>query len=271
MARILKSRYFPNSEFLSCGIGSRPSYAWRSLMHGCDLMKQGLITSIGPGTGTSVWCDNWILDTIPRPPMYRHDGIVDLTLKVSDLMINNTRLWNEARVRELFMVEDAERILRMKNSIRNEDVVIWGFTKHGAYTSQSGYKFSETLENFHHPPNITTSPIEKQLWRAIWKTKAPAKLKHFLWKALSGALAVKERLRSRHIPVDPTCVSCGAPSESICHVLFQCPTAAETWALSGIPLPTHGFSHGSVFLTLFHMVVVNTRKRQDAEIVKPFP
>lgn len=96
------------------------------------------------------------------------------------------------------------------------------------------------------------SDLENQMSR---KTKA------LPLKALSGALAIKERLRSRCIPVDPVCVACGADSKSICHVLFQCATAVETWSSSGIPFPANGFSPGSVFLNLFHLVVINTRKR----------
>ena len=67
LAIILKSRYFQNTSFLSCGMGTRPSYAWQRLMHGRELLKQRLVTSIGPVTKTSVCSDNWILDTIPRP------------------------------------------------------------------------------------------------------------------------------------------------------------------------------------------------------------
>lgn len=185
VARVLKSRYFRNSEFLSCGMGTRPSYAWRSLMHGKDLLKQGLVSSIGPGTETRVWAYNWIIDPIRRPPMYRPNSIIDLTRRISDLMYSNTRVWDVAKARNTFAEEDAERILSMRPHGRSSDLTVWGFTKHGAYTSKSGYSFLETLDNYNNPPATSTPPVEKQLWRAIWKTKAPTKLKHFLWKTLS--------------------------------------------------------------------------------------
>lgn len=47
--------------------------------------------------------------------------------------------------------------------------------------------------------------------------------------------------------------------------------AVETWNASGVPRPSHGFSPGSVFLNLFHLVVNNTRRRQDADCIKAFP
>lgn len=58
----------PNPSCLEClragilrmesGIGLRPSYAWKSILHGRDLLKRGLIKSIGNGKETWVWTEN---------------------------------------------------------------------------------------------------------------------------------------------------------------------------------------------------------------------
>ena len=34
VARILEQRYFARSSFMECGVGTRPSYVWRSILHG---------------------------------------------------------------------------------------------------------------------------------------------------------------------------------------------------------------------------------------------
>ncbi|KAF2597067.1 hypothetical protein F2Q68_00009734 [Brassica cretica] len=39
--------------------------------------------------------------------------------------------------------------------------------------------------------------VEEKLWSSIWKIKAPPKIKNFIWRSLSGALAVKERLEEK--------------------------------------------------------------------------
>lgn len=90
VARVLKQRYFARTDFLDCGVGERPSYAWRSIIHGKDLLTQGLYHKLGSGEATKVWTDNWILNGRARPPMYRQDAVVDLTLAVSELIDQRT-------------------------------------------------------------------------------------------------------------------------------------------------------------------------------------
>lgn len=57
VSRILKHCYFKRFSFLKCSIGSRPSYAWRSIMHDRDLLSQGLVQKIGNGASSRVWID----------------------------------------------------------------------------------------------------------------------------------------------------------------------------------------------------------------------
>ncbi|KAG2265571.1 hypothetical protein Bca52824_072650 [Brassica carinata] len=245
LARVMKSRYFKQGNFLECSVGYRPSYAWRSIMHGRELLSQGLLKRIGNGKDTHVWYDNWILMPIPRSPRYRTDE-VDLTLKVSDLIDERHGTWDVQRVRHLFVGEDANQILEMRPQLNHHDTMVWGFSRNGLYDSQSGYKLLHLLQIVENPlaaPSLP--PIEKRLWSNLWKVKTMPKIRHFLWRALAGALAVAERLRSRGIPVETTCKLCHAQPETICHVLFHCPVAKEVWRLSEFPMPAAGFSTNS--------------------------
>ena len=40
LSRLLRARYFKNSTFLDCNIGTHPSYAWKSILHGRNLLKK---------------------------------------------------------------------------------------------------------------------------------------------------------------------------------------------------------------------------------------
>ncbi|KAL9295794.1 putative ribonuclease H domain, reverse transcriptase zinc-binding domain-containing protein [Arabidopsis thaliana] len=77
----------------------------------------------------------------------------------------------------------------------------------------------------------------------VWNLPIMPKLKHFLWRVLSGALATKERLITRGMRIDPTCSRCRQANESINHALFTCPFATIAWRLADIQsLQTNSFS-----------------------------
>lgn len=190
---------------MECGEGTRPSYAWRSILHGRELLEKGMIKRIGNGRTTRVWSEKWLQDSIPRAPMYRQDCVVDLTLCISDLLIPNTGLWDSQKIRQLFIEEDVATVLTIKPMLNKEDRYCWGFTLDGHYSSQSGYKHVDTIRNQQVPGRGALPPIEKRFWNNIWKLMTSPKIRHFVWRALAGALAVAEQLRYRGIPVDSAC------------------------------------------------------------------
>lgn len=56
-ARFLKSRYFDQEKFLCSIPGTRPSFAWRSILHGRDLLMKGLQKNIGNRRSICVWSE----------------------------------------------------------------------------------------------------------------------------------------------------------------------------------------------------------------------
>ena len=84
-------------------------------------------------------------------------------------------------------------------------------------------------------------------------------------------MAVAERLQSRGLCSDATCQACGQASETICHVLFTCPTAVEAWRLARIQPPPAGFSQTSVFLNLHFLVAASKKQLSDHSNLKAFP
>ncbi|KAM2072315.1 hypothetical protein ACFX1T_040643 [Malus domestica] len=55
VARMLKVRYFENSEFMSTELGSTPSYTWRSILWGHELLQKGMRWRIGDGRFICFW------------------------------------------------------------------------------------------------------------------------------------------------------------------------------------------------------------------------
>lgn len=105
-------------------------------------------------------------------------------------------------------------------------------------------------------------PSINPLKEDVWKLLTPSKIKGFIWKALSGAIAVFDRLQDRGLKSDLVCQTCGADGESVNHVLFHCTFARQVWALSGFPVPRGGFDDGFVFVNISYLLI-NWKKRKE--------
>ena len=58
--RVLKAKYFPDSNFLEAQLGKNPSYTWRSLVAVRGVLHRGLRWNIGNGWKAKIWTDRWI-------------------------------------------------------------------------------------------------------------------------------------------------------------------------------------------------------------------
>lgn len=67
LGRLLKSKYFPNSSFLDVLLGHNPSYVWRKIIWGRDLLKMGLHWRVGSGNSIPLFKDPWTM----RPNTFR--------------------------------------------------------------------------------------------------------------------------------------------------------------------------------------------------------
>lgn len=67
---------------------------------------------VGNGTSISVWTTPWLADgDRMRIPLMKNI-LVDLNLRVSDLMLPNSHLWNMEVLEDLFYPQDIESSLR---------------------------------------------------------------------------------------------------------------------------------------------------------------
>ncbi|CAN7025200.1 unnamed protein product, partial [Brassica rapa subsp. trilocularis] len=183
----------------------------------------------------------------------------------------DSNVWDIRKLREVIDDEDIPLILQIKTQRGKNDMLRSGFSRNGVYDSKSGYKLLESITELESAQPRPLPPLEKQLWRDLWKSKTSPKLRHFLWRVMSGALAVKQQLSARGIPVDPCCPLCRQGPESICHMLFHCPSAKEVWERSSIPLPPAGFSPTSVFLNLHYLLACSKKSSVDPKLRLAFP
>ncbi|OMO59674.1 hypothetical protein COLO4_34121 [Corchorus olitorius] len=111
-----------------------------------------------------------------------------------------------------------------------KDKLIWPKEKNGVYTVKSGYHTKKNSSPLR--PQISASSshmIDNKVWSFIWNIKTPPRVKHFLWRASSKAIATRPALKQRKIAQEATCPICHDMDESMEHLILQCPWVETVW------------------------------------------
>ncbi|KAJ1410278.1 Reverse transcriptase zinc-binding domain [Sesbania bispinosa] len=203
-ARLLESIYFPNHDFLTAKRGSHPSWMWSSILEGRDLIQRHGRWLVASGSQIKVGKHNWLASGGSLPHLiFRED------LYVSDLMAGESRTWDPGKIRQLVPSEEAIKIMQTPIgwSLPN-DRLLWPHTQ------------SDCLFIPHRPKGILEGNLADT---------NSQKIKHFLWRASSNALAVLENLRRRRILPEGHCKICGSQSETVEHAFLLCPWVTPIW------------------------------------------
>ncbi|KAL5790620.1 hypothetical protein ACOSQ2_005508 [Xanthoceras sorbifolium] len=145
IAKVLKVRYFPNAFFLYCELGARPSYLWRSLLWGREVLKMGIRLWIENEKRVAVYDDNWLSKDFSfkvLSPKMLPDGVY-----VSALLAGLER-WHEGLVRRHFWQEEADLILTIPLSVFPlQDSLLWHYDKMGEFSVKSAYQLALSFKN----------------------------------------------------------------------------------------------------------------------------
>ncbi|CAN0853040.1 Putative ribonuclease H protein At1g65750, partial [Linum grandiflorum] len=229
VSRVFKAKYFPRGDFLSAGLGNRPSYVWRSIHAAQMVVGEGCRWRLGDGRSVKVFSEPWLreeqncyLDTVPSLQLN------DLT--VHDLLVPNLRIWDEHLLTLLFCDRDIQAIRSMPPpaDVEVDDVRIWRFEKRGEYSVRSAYRVAKDRDY------ATAFWHDNSPWMSLWQAPVQPKIKQLLWRILKGAAAMRSALQHRGVPVVDECAVCSLASETANHLFSQCSFAADCWRLSGL-------------------------------------
>lgn len=118
VARLLKARYYPEGHILSAVVKTKASYAWKSLLFGRDLLKQGMHFIIGNGSTVNMWSDPWLPTHPPRAPR-ANNGMEEIE-SVESYIQTDGMGWNMDKLIERVIPEDIEIIMKLKISSKAE-------------------------------------------------------------------------------------------------------------------------------------------------------
>ncbi|KAL2892746.1 hypothetical protein RDABS01_008655 [Bienertia sinuspersici] len=135
-----------------------------------------------------------------------------------------------------------EEIFATENPSNFEEALEGVKCVYGEYTVKSAYWLARLGVT-----SVGSSMVQQgSIWNRIWNLECPPKLKHFVWRACSGSLAVKERLCRRKICTNASCPLCGEADETIAHALFECAGTKDLWEPSQLKHLVGGAPNGTM-------------------------
>ena len=109
--------------------------------------------------------------------------------------------------------------------------MIWLHTKDVEYSVKSGYHVARMISKQNNGLGESSRTAHGNLvWKRLWKTNIPNKIKAFEWRACQNVLPTKENLACRGIMDNDRCELCKQAPKSVLHVLWECGVAQDIWA-----------------------------------------
>jgi hypothetical protein len=190
-----------------------------------EIFEAATSSVVGDGASTFFWLDKWLpegrlKDLAPRlfaliPKRLSRSRLVKDCLDggwLDDIPADLDAL----AIDQLLAV--ADRVEGLTVTVGVPDAFQWNWGVQQSYSAQSCY-----LGMFHG-----SIPMAGAL--QVWKSRAPAKCRFFLWLAVRDRCWTADRLEKRRLPRPSACPFCDQAQESITHLLLGCVLARTVWA-----------------------------------------
>ncbi|CAN0912624.1 Putative ribonuclease H protein At1g65750 [Linum grandiflorum] len=237
--KLLKGKYFPHGNFLNAKLGASPSWIWRSILFGRELLLSGLQWQLGNGQSFNFLSDPWLNNGEPVKPSL----LLSLPSPPPDLkFFHSNGHWNSPLLASFFTPTSVRLFETVPiPKLKIPDSLTWSFTKNGICSVKSAYHRARQLMDRNMPKSLFFGPsIDDPLfWRSIWNLDLPPKIKTFLWRIFSKALPLGVPLSKRIPNLSPNCPVCLANDETMEHLFLHCEVAKRCFQeASAFPLPS---------------------------------
>ncbi|KAJ7964039.1 Ribonuclease H [Quillaja saponaria] len=218
-AKVLQGKYFHDKQFLTTDVKPYNSFTWKSIMKGCEVLKQGIKWRLGNGEDIEFWNDIWLDNFILRELAINLVPVEHLQWKVSEYIFDGK--WKLNILRGLL----PDHILASLEAIDLQvccswkDKVIWKLSSDGKFSTSSARSLIRGT-----PPSVDLSIFKK-----IWRIQTLPRIKFFVWLAYLNKLLTND-LRWKRKMVDlPSCSLCSSLVEDVLHAVRDCSHVSQIW------------------------------------------
>eukprot|EP00253_Pinus_taeda_P028735 PITA_28735 len=233
-AKIWRAKYAnnrPQEELIRFTPVDKGSLIWNAAKQHYQLIQKHSFWEIRNGCMARFWNDAW--NQMPSlssvfPPEANQIRQEQQQATIHQYWTQETengfRQWlprNQITSNVISAGRDELEIELKKRSIRHQegaDIIRWGYTPKGSYS---------TLEAYHLMGDLPNRP--DPLWGRIWSFKAWPKVTLFLWMVGNKKILTWDRLRRRNFQGPSICHNCFQDEESQQHLLDSCPLANLIW------------------------------------------
>ncbi|XP_057791329.1 uncharacterized protein LOC131008471 [Salvia miltiorrhiza] len=216
LACSLKAKYYLRSDILLASSAHYPSFAWKSLLVGKDLIMDGITWKLGDSSRIRVGVDKWI----PNGDGSFSTAKVSTgtkNLRVTDFIQEEDFSWDVGMIDFVFeQPRDRWKLFsQLKGNPNEVDKHFLPMGSRNIYTVKSGYWLASNIQR---RQEASTSTPNNHMWNWIWGLEAILKVK-----------------------------MCGVGAETIEHALRDCPWTEFLWDISPLRLqPISAGSHCSI-------------------------
>uniref|UniRef100_A0A803PQX4 RNase H type-1 domain-containing protein n=1 Tax=Cannabis sativa TaxID=3483 RepID=A0A803PQX4_CANSA len=176
---------------------------------------------------TNILNEPWLNDDQHPFIISSHPALVNQ--KVSALVKTTINEWDEEVLRDVLTERDYKLVIAIPLSQTSmEDKWHWYKEYTGLFSVRSACQLIQDSKP------VNGQPDNSGFWRCLWQLKVPPKVKNFLWRACTNCLPTCFQLSLGKVPIEVKCPICHGETETILHILVECPFSYNCWRTAAI-------------------------------------
>ncbi|CAN1172751.1 hypothetical protein LINPERHAP2_LOCUS30273 [Linum perenne] len=220
---------------MQAGKGSNPSWGWRGILKGREIIKVGHRWQVGDEISINPFLEHWVPTSPPSAPILEmKESIMDIPFSVAGFLDNGN--WDLIKLNSLFRKDSVNQILSIPIPKRQIiDKIIWQLAGSGEYSVHSGYGVAKDIiaEDPQYEP---VDVVDSKVLKGIWEIEIQPKFHFFLWRILRRSLPVRAELFYRGLDIPTLCPVCWDDEETIEHLFFNCILALKVAKECNLPV-----------------------------------